>query len=811
MQAGGTAGAESTPATPADRGNGFARAWGEFVVRYRWLMIAGTVLFALAAGYGGQFLNFSTNYEVYFGPQNPDLKAYQAVQKVYTKNDNLMFVVTAKDGTIFTAKRMAAVEELTRRAWKLRFSRRVDSITNFQHTRAADDELVVRDLIKNAAARTPAELEAARKVVLTEPLLKDRLLRPASNVTGVNVTLILPVDDPQAILQLVDDARMLASDIEKKYPGVSIRLTGIAMLNHAFVEVSRTDMASLLPISLAIILLFMALLLRSLLGMTGALLVVILSVIAAMGIGGWMGIRLSPPSVQAPMVILTLAIADSIHFLVTMFQEMRRGTAKRAAIVESLRINLMPIVLTSVTTAIGFLVMNFSDSPPFHDLGNIVAIGIMAALLFSVTFLPALMAVLPVKAKAAANMPGTGLMDRVADFTIRRRTPLFISLGVIILGLCAFIPRLELNDRFVQYFDKTIQFRQDADYTQANLTGMYVIEFSMAGAKPGAKNASNAISDPAYLKNLESFVTWLRAQPEVVHVNTLTDIMKRLNKNMHNDDPAKYTLPADRKLAAQYLLLYEMSLPQGLELNDQVDINKSSTRVVVTLKDLSAVAMRAFEAKANKWIRENLPAHMQATNAGYNGRATGPNLMFAHISERNINSMLFGTVLALVLISFLLILALRSVRIGLVSLIPNLAPAAMAFGAWAIFVQEVNLAAAVLTAMTLGIVVDDTIHFLSKYLRARREQNATAEEAVRYAFRTVGWALVVTTTVLTAGFLVMAFSSFAINSVMGLMTAITIVIALIADFFFLAPLLLFIDRKKQGSSDVQSADAAAAA
>jgi predicted RND superfamily exporter protein len=197
--------------------------------------------------------------------------------------------------------------------------------------------------------------------------------------------------------------------------------------------------------------------------------------------------------------------------------------------------------------------------------------------------------------------------------------------------------------------------------------------------------------------------------------------------------------------------------------------------------------------------------------AHVHGRGTGANLMFAHISERNISSMLFGTLLALVLISALLIVALRSLKIGLISLIPNLVPAAMAFGIWAIFVGEVNLAAAVLAALTLGIVVDDTIHFLSKYLRARREQNASVEEAVRYAFITVGWALVVTTFVLMAGFGVLAFSSFAINSIMGLMTAITIFLALIADFFFLAPLLLKIDRKKEEPShDVHQPSPAAA-
>jgi len=168
--------------------------------------------------------------------------------------------------------------------------------------------------------------------------------------------------------------------------------------------------------------------------------------------------------------------------------------------------------------------------------------------------------------------------------------------------------------------------------------------------------------------------------------------------------------------------------------------------------------------------------------------------MFAHIGTRNIRSMLTGTTVALVVISFILIIALRSVKIGLVSLIPNLVPAAMGFGLWGLLVGEVGLALSVVTGMTLGIVVDDTVHFLSKYLRARREQHLNSHDAVRYAFSTVGMALWVTSLVLVAGFLVLTQSAFKLNSDMGLLTAITIAFALAADFLFLPPLLMKVDK-----------------
>jgi predicted RND superfamily exporter protein len=384
--------------------------------------------------------------------------------------------------------------------------------------------------------------------------------------------------------------------------------------------------------------------------------------------------------------------------------------------------------------------------------------------------------VLPVRVREGKTR-GHHAMERLAEFVIRRRRALFWGTALIVLGLTAMIPRNQLNDQFVEYFDRTIEFRRASDFASENLTGFYTIDYSLGAGEPGG------ISEPAFLNKVEAFAEWFRSQPGVIHVNTLTDIMKRLNKNLHGDDPAYYRIPRERELAAQYLLLYEMSLPYGLDLNNQINVDKSATRLNVTLQSLSSNQLLDMEQRASQWLKDNAPPSMQVAGSS-------PAVMFAHIGSRNIRSMLFGTTTALVLISLSLIVAFRSIKYGLISLIPNLVPAAMAFGIWALFVAQVGLALSVVISMTLGIVVDDTIHFLSKYLRARREKGFDAQDAIRYAFASVGTALWVTTLVLIAGFLVLATSHFELNRSMGLMTAITIALALAVDFLFLPPLLL---------------------
>ncbi|MEW8397881.1 MAG: MMPL family transporter, partial [Candidatus Thiodiazotropha sp.] len=420
-----------------------------------------------------------------------------------------------------------------------------------------------------------------------------------------------------------------------------------------------------------------------------------------------------------PIVIMTLAIADCVHILVNFLHFMRDGESKYQAMMESLRINLQPIFLTTLTTAIGFLSLNFSEAPPFRDLGNMAAMGVVLAFFLSVTFLPAMMMLLPVKALSGDTL-GSIAMVRFAEFVVRYKKQLLWGMGVVVLLLISQIPNNRLDDQFVKYFDETISFRQATDFTTDNLTGIYLIEYSLESGETGG------ISDPQFLERVEEFAQWYRQQPHVLHVNSITDIMKRLNRNMHEDRDDWYRLPDQRDLSAQYLLLYEFSLPFGLDLNNQINVKKSATRFTVTMESISTTQLLQTEESAQAWLQENAP--------GMRINGASPTIMFAHIGSRNIVAMLKGTSLALVMISVILIFALRSLRVGGLSLVPNLVPMGMAFGLWGVFVGEVGLALSVVAGMTLGIVVDDTVHFLSKYLRARREKDMGREDAVRYAF-----------------------------------------------------------------------------
>ncbi len=761
----------------------------DLLIRHRYVCLVLVLGLVGLAGYGNRYLAVSIDYRAYFGADNPQLRSFNALQDQYSRDDNILVALVPTDGVVFSAEFLHLVEQFTARAWETPHSLRVDSVTNFQYSRGEGDELIVEPLVEDALALTPQQLAEKRRVALSEPVLLDRLVNPSASVTGVNITINLPGrEQADEVFEAVGFVRGLVAEFSTQYPGVQFRLTGQTMLNATFPEVVGRDVRSLYPLSVVLVTVMLGIFLHRVWTTLLVLAVVVMAGFAGMGTIGFAGVRLAPATVGAPVMIMTLAVADCVHILVSYYQAVERLGDRVEAMRDSLRLNLQPVFLTSVTTAIGFLSLNFSDSPPFRVMGNMVCVGVLFAFLLSVMFLPAMATLLPA-GRVRARVVAREHLRAFADWVIRHRRRLFRGLLVASLALMCAIPLNEFNDNSVNFFHPDIPFRADTDYIDVNLTGISSINYSLYSGR------DNGVTDPGYLVTVEAFTRWLRAQEPVVHVISFSDVMKRLNRNMHGDDPAWHRLPDDPQLASQYLLLYELSLPFGLDLNNQVSFDRAWTKVTVSLRKSSAKELIAMDEAARDWLRANAPQYMWTEGAS-------PNLMFAHITERNVRGMLLGLFAALVVISGILLLALRSVHLGLVSLVPNLLPIGAAFGVWGLVSGQVGLGLSVVMGMTIGIVVDDTVHFLSKYQHARRAYGYSAPDAVRYAFETVGIALVATTLVLSIGFLVLTTSRFNINVDIGQMTAITLVLAFVLDFLFLPALLVMTEKKTNGQTAI---------
>ena len=762
---------------------GFSRArlerYTRWILKHRWLVVLAALVVGTAAGAGIPKLGLATDYRVFFSEDNPDLAAFDAVENVYTKNDNVLFVIRPESGDVFQPRVLELVRSLTEDAWQIPNSTRVDGITNFQHTWADGDDLIVEDLVGSGEI-TSDVAERARTVALAEPLLAGRLVADDARTTGINVRVSLPGKSEDELPATVGHVRELLDEYRAAYPDTEIHAAGVAMMNSSFAEAPMRDIPLVMPLMFGAFLLAIVLILRSGAAITATLSVIGLSTLTALGIGGHLGVLLDPVSSSAPTVILTLAVADSVHVLITWLFSRREGMDTDSALVEAIRVNAKPVFLTSITTAIGFLSLNFSDSPPFRLLGNVSALGVMVAWIYSMTLLPAVVSIIPSRV-APARPRSEGLLDAVATFVTRRHRMVLVTGGALAVLLSLSIGRLQINDQYIDYFAEALPIRVASDFTVDHLSGIYTTTFSLEAG------GSQEVSDPEYLAAVDAFADYLDGRPAVQHVNSFTRTMKRLNMNLHADDPVAYQLPETQELAAQYLLLYELSLPYGLDVNDQIDVDKSSLRLDVTFGDVDMAVVEEETQLAEAWLRDHGTPSM-ATAA-----ATGVPEMFGKITRRNIGSMVFGTTLGFLLIAGILMIALRSVRLGLISLIPNVLPASMAFGVWAWLVRDVGFAVSVVAGLSIGIIVDDTVHFLTKYNLARKEKGLSAAESVQYAFRTVGSAIIGTTVIVSVGFAMLGLSTFRVTSYMGLLTSLTVAIALFVDFVLLPALLVTFD------------------
>ena len=570
----------------------------------------------------------------------------------------------------------------------------------------------------------------------------------------------------------------------KAMENIDILYSGNVISNDAVTDVATHDVMTSIPLMFLMIFIMLGLLLRSFTAVFSIFIITNLSCMAALGLASWMGIVLNMMSITSINIVITVAIAHCVHILVLFLQQYHQGMDKKSAIAESLRINLMPISLTSLTTALGFLSMNLSKMPPAHDLGNIVALGVVVAFVLSILLLPPMLLLLPIKRRE--NTQG-GLIDNWMNYLGAAVVNQYKPLLVISIAFSAFMlylaPQNVMNDKFTENVKLPNEFRHDNKQIDDYFGGLYTVEF-IVGAK-----GEGGIAEPEYLENLEKFTQWLRAQPEVRNVQSYTDLIKRLNRNMHGDDSAYYRLPSSREEAAQYQLLYEMSQPFGADMSNTIRLDKGATRMIASLPSTDTTDMIALQQRAQQWQKDNMPAYMY-----YSGESLA--VMWGYLGQEAIVDGLKGALLALVLISLTLAIVFKSIKYGLISLIPNLLPAGVGYGIWYLINGELSMGQMLVLSITIGIVVDDTVHFLTKYLRGRNELKLNSEKAVRYAFRQVGPALWITTAVLVIGFAMLLTSGFIPNSMLGLLTMFILISAISLDFFLLPPLLMLLDKKK---------------
>ncbi|MBB95118.1 MAG: hypothetical protein CML68_11010 [Rhodobacteraceae bacterium] len=750
------------------------------LVRWHWLFFALAIVL-IAIGAAGIFkVERSTNTRAFFGPENPEYKLLLQIEDMFVSSDNMILAISGPEGSDFEPETLEAVRELTNEAWYVPHVLRVDSLASFNHSWAEGDEIIVEPILPEEGEITPEIAKLARERTFSSEELVNRVVSPDGRTFGVAISMIPPDRSNETFREIMASVQDLADRIEADYPGHEVYMTGTVMASLAFSSAAGRDLNETLPLAAASTVVLLILGLGTFSGVVGSVVVLLGGAAVTLGAGGWMGMALTPGNAPSPLAVIVIVAATCMHLVLHWRNALGDGMSNRDAVEHSVEENLAPITVTNLTTAFGFACLNFSDAPPLRDLGNMIAAGTLVGWLLSIMVIPTALLVLPAMRRRREGLLPR-ILRRVGDVTLRHRYAVLGLFAVATLVSVFGIFRIYFNDDFIRYFDHTYQLRRDSDVIEDRLTSLKVVTFVLES------DDESGVFDPDFLHEVEEFEAWLATRDDVKQVSSITQPLKRLNMNLNGDDPAFYRTADSSEANAQLMMLYELNLPVGQDLNTQLSIDRKQTLMSVSLNVESSAELRWFTADAEEWMRENTP---EIATLG-----TGASITFARVSQRNGTAMFTGAVVVLIVISATMIIALRSWRYGLLSLIPNLVPAVMAFGIWGVVFGEVNLGSTVVTVMTFGIVVDDTVHMMMTYIRQRR-LGFEPKEAVRRMLANVGTAIALTSITLVAGFSIIAMSSFAINEHLGALTALVVACAFLADLILLPVLLVTAEGKR---------------
>lgn len=757
--------------------------FAKLLIKYRYLSIGLVIIVVCLLATGLTKLTFNPDLETYFPEGHPAVIRYNEIDDMFIPTDNLIIAVHSNEGTLFNGDSLKVIEELTRKSWTIPYSVRVDSLTNYSYVKSVNDDLIVEPFIEEAEKKSIEFIEKRKDLIAGEDIIYKSLISEDKKTSVVSIIVDPPGPNKEdQNSELINYILGFIEPIKESNENLDIRLLGNPYLDYISPRIVKAEMPVVMPLMLLLIFLIVFLMIRSYVAVLATFVVILMSLIATFGSIGILGNPLNQMVTTIPILIITLALADCIHLFSIYFQNRVKGISSKESMEKSLEMNIQPLFLTTISTCIGFLCLNFIEVAPLRDFGNAVAIGIGFAFIFTIFFIAPIVSFFEVKTASKVTKQ-TRFSTSVGSFILKNGNKLIFSITSISFLILLCIPMNELDENPTQmYAEGFTSFSSDTLWLDEKLSVTFPVNFL-------ATNEEGQVSDPDFLKILDKFSVWLEEREQVNHVTSLANNMKNLNKSMHGDDPEWKKIPENADLSAQYLFFYEMSLPMGLDLNSSISQDRKSTKISATLKDMSSNEFKEFNNEVLGYLRQNNLENMISEPSSFR-------VIFTYMVEAIINSLLYGLFIGILLITLIIGLFFRSYLLPALSIFPNILPIGMGFGLWGLFVGDVGFMVAVGMGSTLGVIVDFTVHFLSKYELARKEFKKSVEESVIYSFETVGFALIIMTVVLALGFSVLNLVTFIPIQDFAKFSVICFIGGLIINFLFLPNLLMKFDKRK---------------
>ncbi len=751
------------------------------IISFRWYIAIIIPLVSVLFATQLKYMEFEGSYRIWFDKDSKILKDYDNFRAVFGNDDRISVVFKDENG-IFNPKALHVIQRITQKLWQTKDIARVDSLINYQYIHSDSeypDEVIVEDFIEDIDVLSAKQLRQKAEDILDEEMILGRIVSKDLKTTMITARMTPKAGDDPFVSARLKKAVEDILEAEKK-SGYKFHLVGGPVLNMAFIHLGEYDAKTFTPLVLIIAMVLLWIIFRRPSAMILSISVVVFTFLIVLSIQVLLGYRINNFTANMPVFIVAIGIADAMHLFWIYILARKKGMANNEAIHYSMNKNLLPIFLTSVTTAIGFASLGISHVIPIKTLGIATANASLLAFVLTILFVPAMLSIINPKIKISKKKQEEKksiLAHKFAHFVIKHDTKILLTGTLVSVFIALGLLHVKVDSNTIRYFSEKVPFRQSVHFVQENITGPMSYEIVVDSM------IKDGIKEPKFMKTVDIFYKeFYEKYPDMRHISSLMDIVKKFNKVMNNSD----TIPDDKNLIAQYLLLYSLSLPQGMEINDMMDIDErllrlsASMNIVDTSKDLEMI----------KWIES------WWQNTPYSAKINGQTAMFAYMQHDVTATLINSIILAIAAVSFMMLFIFKNLRMIPLFIIPNVLPIVLVVGIMGWLGLSIDIGVAISGAIIIGVAVDDTIHFLVKY-RESRARGESLEQALSYVMHYAGSAIIFTTVVLSSAFMIFMFSDFLPNVNFGIVTSIALVIAVLVDLFMLLAILSKFDNNEK--------------
>ena len=749
-----------------------------FLSSYKWFIAVGIPIVILILSLSLLNAKIDGSFKIWFGKESKIIKDYNNFKDTFS-NDDAITIVFKDENTIFNQKALHSIESLNNAFMELDYVVKVTSILNYQHihsTLEKPDDVLVDDFIGNISTLTKKDLDNKKREALNNKSMVKLLISEDATTTIV-IARLDSNDDVERSEQIMSDVYKIIEK-ETKKTGYKYYINGGPALVQAFIQIAKAESMVFTPLVFLLSLLLLILLFRRISGALIPFLVVFLTSLAVLSIQVLLGYKLNIFTINIPIFIVAIGIADAIHIYGIWLKQKSKGFSTKESVSHSLEKNFLAILFTSLTTSVGFASLGFSSVVPIATLGIAISSASILAFIISILWLPSLLLLIEkdiilINPKKESKK----LKWNYGAFIIKNNKKI-IALSIFLMSILFIgLFKLEVDTNIIRHFDKKIPIRQSAEFIMDNLTGAVSYEMIIDSGK------KDGIKEPEFLATVEKFSDDFKEKfpKDIRYIKSLTDVIRSYNKIINYTD----TLPKSRELIAQYLLLYSISIKEPSDLTDFMDFNEQKLRVIAVVNLVNTSVDVEMLNYAREWWKK--------TN--YSLLLTGKTVMNADLQVEIAKTIIISLTITLIVVSLMMFLIFKRGKILWILILPNLLPVVLVLGFMGWIGINIDMGVAITGAIIIGVAVDDTIHFLFKYFDARKK-DISLEEVFNEVLSYAGKAIIFTTLVLSISFSVIIFSNFLPNKHFGIITTIALSIAMILDMFLLPALLSIFDKKK---------------